>query len=153
MKKVAVLILLLLITTGCTNKLEEEKNTYLAYKSDLQKQVNFDSEEEADFDSYFEVKKDGDEMLNYQIIIDNPKSNMYDVKALLIHDYLSENIFPSVGIFDKPVTLLKEKEDNLTLSGTIQTTDDTSKISFRLYLEYTKEDGSHNKVYYKLGRG
>ena len=78
---------------------------------------------------------------------------MYDVKALLIHNYTQDEVYPSVGILDSPVTLIKDTEDKIELKGTIQTNEDISNVKFKLYLEYTDDDGNENKIYYQLSRG
>lgn len=145
--------MILVVMTGCSNKVEEEKYTYLSYKSELQKQEEFDDEEEADFNSYFDVKRENEEVVTYRLVIDKPKMNMYNVKALLIHDYGTSDVFPSVGIFDDAITLLTDSEDRIVLEGEMEKGQDDEDMVFRLYLEYTLEDGTENKVYYKLNRG
>ncbi len=154
MKKIGVILLIsLFLAAGCTNKLEVEKDEYLTYKSDLQKQEEFDTEEELDFNTFFNIIRENDEKVNYSLKIDNPKVDMYNIKALLIHDFVSEDIFPSVGIFDEPVNLLKDEDYSISLNGTIQTTSDISKTKFKLYLEYETENGLENKIYYEVARG
>ncbi len=152
MKKLLILLPLLFIV-GCTNKMESEKYTYLAYKKELQNKEVFDENDDADFSSYFNIERENNEIVNYSIIIESPQINMYNVKALLIHDYASDTVYPSVGIFDDPVNLLEGSSDKIILEGNIQTTDDISNINFKLYLEYQDEDGLSNKIYYKLSRG
>ena len=78
---------------------------------------------------------------------------MYNVKALLIHDYVIDDAFPSVGIFDTPMELLVNSGDKLELSGKIQTIDDISNIKYKLYIEYTDDNGNENKIYYDVKRG
>ena len=78
---------------------------------------------------------------------------MNNVKALLIHDFLNEEAFPSVGIFDEPTKLQKDTEDKIVLNGNIQTTNDISSTKFKLYLEYTDDNNNLNKIYYEVNRG
>ena len=78
---------------------------------------------------------------------------MYNVKALLIHDYVIDDAFPSVGIFDTPIELLVNSGDKLELSGKIQTIDDISNIKYKLYIEYIDDNGNENKIYYDVKRG
>lgn len=66
---------------------------------------------------------------------------------------MNEDAFPSVGIFDDPVTLRKDSADKIKLNGTINTTADTGNINFKLYLEYTDDNGEENKIYYEVKRG
>lgn len=151
MKKI-VFILPLILLVGCTNKVEENKYAYLDYKNNLEKQEIF-SKEKLDFNSYFNIKRENKEVIDYSIIIDNPTVNMHRVKALLIHDYTQDEIFPSIGILDEPMELLKDSNSRIILKGKIQTMDDISNVKFRLYLEYVDDDGIENKIYYKLSRG
>ena len=96
-----------------------------------------------DFDIYFNIvrNKDDTEKVDYSIVIDRPEINMYNVKALLIHDYVIDDAFPSVGIFDTPIELLVNSGDKLELSGKIQTIDDISNI------KYDGGDGSSSNPY------
>lgn len=153
MKRKLILILPLALLVGCTNKVEEEKVAYLEYKNELAVQEEYTSEEDLEFNTYFNLDRVDEETIGYSILIDNPKTNMSNVKALLIHDFATDDVFPSVGIFDDPVVLRKDTDDKITLKGTIKTISDEKDIHFKLYLEYTLEDGNQNKVYYEVNRG
>lgn len=153
MKKIALILPLFILLVGCTNKVEENKYAYLEYKNDLLEQETFNEEEDIDFNTYFNIEKENEEIVNYSITINNPTTNMYNVKALLIHDYVQDEAFPSIGILDSPVTLSKDSEDKIELKGTIQTTDDISNVKFKLYLEYIDDQGEENKIYYQVARG
>ena len=152
MKKILVVIVLLLLT-GCTNKVEEEKYAYLEYKNNLEEQKDFVSQESLEFNTYFNLVRETEEKVTYSLVIDNPKFNMKNVKALLIHDFITEDVFPSVGIFDEPVTLHKDSNDKIVLEGSIQTIEDISDTKFKLYLEYVDDDGLENSIYYEVHRG
>lgn len=152
MKKILVVIVLLLLT-GCTNKVEEDKYAYLEYKNNLEEQKDFVSQESLEFNTYFNLVRETEEKVTYSLVIDSPKVNMNNVKALLIHDFVTDDIFPSVGIFDEPVTLHKDSNDKIVLEGSIQTIDDISDTKFKLYLEYVDDDGLENSIYYEVHRG
>lgn len=152
MKKILVVIVLLLLT-GCTNKVEEEKYAYLEYKNNLEEQKDFVSQESLEFNTYFNLVRETEEKVTYSLVIDSPKVNMNNVKALLIHDFVTDDVFPSVGIFDEPVTLHKDSNDKIVLEGSIQTIDDISDTKFKLYLEYVDDDGLENSIYYEVHRG
>lgn len=152
MKKV-ILILPLILLVGCTNEVEENKYAYLEYKNELQEQENFNEEEDIEFNTYFNIIRENEEVVNYSILINSPNINMHNVKALLIHDYVQDEAFPSIGILDTPVELLKDSEDEIILKGTIQTTDDISNVKFKLYLEYLDDNNLENKIYYEVSRG
>lgn len=152
MKKLLFMIPILLVV-GCTNELENEKNDYLSYKSELQQKEDFVSEEELDFNTYFNIVRESEEKVVYSAVIDKPNINMYNVKALLIHDYMAEDIFPSVGIFDEPVELLLDSDNKIILKGTIYTESNLMDTKFKLYLEYEDSEGLSNKIYYEVARG
>lgn len=150
--KIFLLILPLILLMGCTNEVEENKYSYLTYKSELQEQEVFD-EEAIDFNTFFNIERVNEEVINYSLIINNPNINMYNVKALLIHDYSLEEAYPSSGIMDDAQDLLKDGNDKIKLEGTIQTVEDISNVQFKLYLEYTDDNGDTNKIYYQVSRG
>ena len=114
MKKLVVLIIPILLLTACTSN-EEDKIAYLEYKNELEKQETFSPEDELDFNVYFNISKEGEEITNYSILINNPKVNMHKVKALLIHNYIIDEAYPSIGIMDKPVELLKDNNNKIEL--------------------------------------
>ena len=153
MKKIVVIIPLLFLLVGCTNKSEEDKIAYLEYKKELEQTEIFHKEEEIDFNTYFNIEREDEEVVSYSIIINEPNIDMYKVKALLIHDYYQEEAFPSVGIFNDDVELQKNSEDKIILTGKIQTLEDISNVNFKLYLEYQDEKGIENKIYYSVARG
>lgn len=150
MRRKYLLLIPMLLLVGCTNKLEEEKSDYLTYKSELLTTKNFAKEEELECVIDFDLQRVSGEKIEYIVTISNPKIDMYDIKALLIHDHFTEEIFPSVGIFDNTVNLLTSDEENLKLSGTIQTEKDIIDTDFRLYLEYIDKDNLKNYIYYKM---
>ena len=153
MKKIILLIPLLFVLVGCTNKEEENKMAYLEYNNELEERDIFNSEENLDFNVYFNIEKINEEITDYSLIIDNPKINMYNVKALLIHDFINEDAYPSVGIFDDTRNLNADSDDKIVLNGSIQTINDISKTKFKLYLEYTDDNNDLNKIYYDVSRG
>lgn len=150
MRRKYLLLIPMLLLVGCTNKLEEEKSDYLTYKSELLTTKNFAKEEELECVIDFDLQRVSGEKIEYIVTISNPKIDMYDIKALLIHDHFTEEMFPSVGIFDNTVNLLTSDEENLKLSGTIQTEKDIIDTDFRLYLEYIDKDNLKNYIYYKM---
>ena len=152
MKKLVVLIIPILLLTACTSN-EEDKISYLEYKNELEKQETFSPEDELDFNVYFNISKEGEEITNYSILINNPKVNMHKVKALLIHNYIIDEAYPSIGIMDEPVELLKDNNNKIELKGKIQTSEDISNVKYKLYIEYTTDDGKENKIYYDVKRG
>lgn len=153
MKKILLIIPLLFILIGCTNKQEEDKMAYLEYKNELEERNIFNGDENIDFNVYFNIEKIDEEITDYSLVIDNPKINMHKIKALLIHDFVNEDVYPSVGIFDEPKELNANSEDKVVLNGNIQTINDISNTKFKLYLEYTDDNNNLNKIYYEVNRG
>ena len=152
MKKVLLIIPLFLLLVGCSNKVEDEKYAYIEYKNNLEKQEEFTSHDNLDFNTFFNIQRDGD-TVKYSLTIDNPTTDMYNIKALLIHDYDTIDVFPSVGIFDETETLMAGSDDSITLDGTIISADDLSDVKFKLYLEYENENGEKEEIFYEVQRG
>ena len=152
MKKLVVLLPLLFLV-GCTNEVEENKYSYLEYKRVLEQKEEFTTREEIDFNAYFNIERENEEVVNYSIVIKEPSIDMHNVKALLIHDYVQDEAFPSIGILDNPVELKKDSDDKIVLEGKIQTIEDITDVKFKLYLEYIDSEGIENKIYYQVLRG
>lgn len=152
MKKVLLIIPIFLLLFGCSNKVEDNKYAYLEYKNNLEKQEEFMNNEGLNFNTFFDIDRDGD-IVKYSLTINNPKIDMHDIKALLIHDYDNIDVYPSTGIFDEPKTLLCNSSDNIKLEGTILSADDLSDVKFKLYLEYTNNENEQEEIYYEVQRG
>ena len=152
MKKVLLIIPIFLLLMGCSNKVEDNKFAYLEYKNNLEKQEEFIDNDGLDFNTFFNIDRDGD-TVKYSLIIYNPKIDMHNVKALLIHNYDNSEVYPSTGIFDEPKELLISNEESITLEGTILSADDISDIKFKLYLEYTNNEDEQEEIYYEVQRG
>lgn len=160
MKKLVVLIFIIFIV-GCSNvkieqneEISKEKEDYLAIKNELNNIEEYISDEELPCDITITVDRVNNEEISYRAIIDNPKIDMYNVRALLIHDYFTEDIFPSIGIFDKRENLLLNNEEvrGISLVGYIETTKDIEELNLniKLYIEYTDNEGNVKEIYYKL---
>lgn len=152
MKKIILIIPLFLLLIGCSNKVEDNKFAYLEYKNNLEKQEEFIDNNSLDFNTFFNIDRDGD-TVKYNLVINNPKINMHNVKALLIHNYNNTDMYPSVGIFDNPKELLNSSNDSIKLDGTILSADDLSDIKFKLYLEYINDNNEKEEIYYEVQRG
>ena len=152
MKKILLIIPLFLLLIGCSNKVEEDKFAYIEYKNNLEKQEEFIDNESLDFNTFFNIDRDGD-TINYSLVINNPKINMHKVKAMLIHNYKVEDTYPTIGIFDNTKELLNGSNDNIKLEGTILSSDDLSDVNFKLYLEYINDQNEKEEIYYEVQRG
>ena len=109
------LILFIVLLTGC------QKSVYDDYVNML-KNTN-EVSEELPFNIEFYIDNVNEERIIYQVIIDNPKEELKNVKALVIHDAKTSDIFPSVGIVDEEVTLNDENK-GIILLGYINKTSD-----------------------------
>ena len=154
MKKILIIsITLIFCITGCnkTTKIDQEKDDYLAIKQDLLNNNNFIQEEELPFDLNIYVNRVNDEEISYRAIIDNEKENMHNVKAILVHNYFTDDIFPSIGIFDDGVDLLTNSDEvkGISLVGYISSTKDINNLEYRVYIEYKDDNDETKKIYYK----
>lgn len=104
-----LIIVLLVFLTSCQN------NKYVEYVDYLKKQ-------DENYIDIVDIKLDLirlNEETMYKFTIDNPKEKMYDVEALVIHDYETKDIFPSFGIFEEKYNLYTEKIDDSYTKGII----------------------------------
>ena len=129
MKKLLILLILLV---GCS-----KSNVYDMYVSELKENSNIS--ENIPFDIDFYIDNVNEERIIYQVIIDNPKVEATSVKALVIHDVKTDDIFPSVGLVDDPINLNEEK--GIILIGYVNKTKD---INFKVLIE-----NENNKYIYE----
>ncbi len=161
MKIIIPIVLTFFLVVGCNGEVEvndskviqEEKQDYLVYKSELKEQENFTKQEDLPCDIISSIDRINEEEVSYRIILDKPKENMNNVKALIIHNYFTEDIFPSIGIFDEPTSLLVDSQDvrGIQLVGYIKTTKDISDINLelRIWVSYVNDNGEKKDIYYK----
>ena len=128
------------------------KNEYIAMKNDAFNEKNY-NERYLPVDIVTTIERIDDEEVTYTTTITNPQENMHDIKALLVHNYYSEDIFPSIGVFDSPQELLinNDKEKKIILEDTIKTTTNISNLNLelKLFIEYTDDNGERKDIYYK----
>lgn len=156
MKKVFLLIIVLLaILTGCKNKEEDEKSEYLAMKSNLLETKEFTDSKDITCDITFNLDRIDEEKISYSVILKNPKENMKNIKAIVVHNYYTEEVFPTIGLFDKTTDLLINSQDKnkekIELVGNIETTNDIDNLNLELkiLIEYTTDFGEKKDIYYK----
>ena len=152
MKKIfLVLFLSILLFTGCENKEEIEKNDYLDMKSQLLSHKEFISLEELTCDIVVNIDRKDEEKVIYEVILSNPKENMNNIKAVLVHNYYTEDVFPTIGLFDDTKSLLVDSQNNITLKGSIKTDKDIDNLNLmlKLLIRYTTDDGIKKDIYYK----
>lgn len=152
-KSLVLLIVLLLFVTGCGNKDEESKNEYLTIKSDLLDSTKFEKSDNVNCDITVSIDRINDEEISYKVIIDNPKENMNNIKAMVVHNYYTEDIFPSIGLFDDDESLIVGNEEvrGIELVGYIDTTKDIDELNLELkiWIQYIDDNGEVKDIYYK----
>jgi hypothetical protein len=99
------LILIILFLTSCTPNLEDEKIIYENFINELKSTPINQVNEDMPFtiNVYFEQIIDNE--IVYRVIIDEPKMVIKNIKAIAIHNYKTNNIYPTVGIFEEPLHL------------------------------------------------
>ena len=153
MKKTYLLLIIsLFFISGCENKEEVTKNEYLAMKNETIDEANYINDY-LPLDIIVYIDRVGEEEIDYKVTLANPQENMHDIKALVVHNYYTEDVFPSIGVFDEVGELLIDDSNNssLVLGDTIQTTTDISKLKLELkiLIEYTNDNGEKKEIYYK----
>lgn len=145
-------LIILLMFTGCQNQEEEIKNEYIAIKNDVFEEKNY-KDEEIPVDVVVTIDRINEEELLYEVDVKNPKEDMYDVKAMVVHNYYNEDTFPSIGVFDESKDLLVDsgEEEKITLKDTLKTAKDIRDLNLELkvWIEYRDKDGNKKDIYYK----
>lgn len=153
MRKIYILLLVsLLFITGCNNKEEDEKNEYIATKTNLIKETNYTEKEDLPLDIVTVINRINEEEVEYTVKLSKPTINMHNIKAMVVHNYYTEDdIFPSIGLFDKKEELTINDEKNIELTGIVKTTKSINKLDLELkiYIEYIDDSNSTKSIYYK----
>lgn len=152
MKKILIIILTIFLV-GCNNtpkesKSELEKEDYINYVKKLEK-IN-EPTDDIPFDIEVKYDKLTKDEVRYQIVIDNPKYELNDVKALAIHNKETDDIFPSSGIFENPIDLIpNQKPEGIILVGYIPYTKkvDDFKCNIKVLVEYKIDNKKYTSYY------
>lgn len=153
-KKLGIIIVFLLLLTGCNNKVEEEKNEYLDTKAILETNVEFYDVEKLPCEITVSLDRIDDENVSYNVLFHNAKENMNNVKILVIHNQFTEEVFPYIGLMDsKSRSLMVNSEDNkeIKIKGKLDSTNDIDdmNLEFRIWMEYLNDNGDKHTVFYK----
>ena len=98
-----------------------------------------------------------DNEITYRVIIDNPKEDIKNIEAIIIHDKYTEDIFPSTGIFDDKLNLIPETIDKdknyvkgIILTGYIPFKGDINDLNatFKVLVKYTDKFNVESVVMY-----
>ena len=154
MKKVLLIIIILTLFTGCKNEEEQEKNSYLTMKTELLETKKYTQKEKIPCNITINIKRLNKEQISYEISLSEPTENMNKLKALAVHNYYTEDLFPSIGLFDKKGNLLlsDDKNKKLKLKGKIETTEDIDKLNLKIkvLIKYQTDDNKNKTIYYKM---
>lgn len=145
MNKVLKVIILLLLLVGCfsenkdNSKINLEYERYRRFYDLLTNQTDFDTKS-ADFDIKLVLNKTNKNNIRYDVIIDNPKVSMYDIKAIVMVQGDSSDSVPTLGLLEEEVFSLIpnyiDKENNIykgvNLSG-ITSLEDFKVIAYITY--------------------
>lgn len=146
-KYIIILLLFIFLICGC-GKNNKQKDIYLESISEL-KEIN-SSSKDYPFNLELVIDKITKKEVRYQIILDNVTKDLDDISILAIHDKKTEDIYPSIGIFDETESLkVGEKPSGLILVGYIDYKGDIEdfKSVFKVLVKY-KINNKEHKVYY-----
>ena len=151
MKRVFIIFFLCLFLFGCDNSEEQLRNKYLNMKNNLLDEIEYTDRNNLPLEIETVIDRVDEENIKYKIILKNPKENMTKIKAMVVHNYYTEDLFPSIGIFDEERELLVGMDKTLELDDSIETTKNISQIDleFRVWIEYYNDFGQKKEVYYK----
>ena len=151
---ICLVIISIFILVGCNSKnkakkesLETEKSIYIKKVQKLKKIKK--TTKDLPFSIEIKYEKMTDEV-RYQVIIDNPKTEIKNIRALAIHNKQTDDVFPSVGIFDKKVNLIpNEKPSGVILVGYFpyKGSIDDLKIQMKVLIEYKMDNKNYTSYY------
>ncbi|CAM3664724.1 hypothetical protein ERUR111494_05875 [Erysipelothrix urinaevulpis] len=117
MKKIVLMLLVVVLLQGCSlSKGKEYNEQVLQYQSYYQ--TVLDNDKFSDSSPYFaidaKIGKQGEQYV-YEIIVDDPKIAMYDIKIMVVEDKKNYNaedkMMPNAGIFEKePYNMIPNQE-------------------------------------------
>lgn len=155
MKRLIVCLCVVICLVGCDQK-KEEPTLYEQYVEELEQQTTFVDDYPFSIEASTEQITDDEVM--YHVIIDSPQEALYQVKAMVIHDKKTEDIYPSIGVLDEPVNLvpgyINEEEGcvkGIALIGYLPYQNLSSlELSFRLMVEWQDQSGISHKIFILL---
>lgn len=146
-KYIIILLLFIFLLCGCSKE-DKQKDIYLKSISELNN-IN-SSSKEYPFNLEIVLDKITKKEVRYQVILDNVTKDLDDISIIAIHDRKTEDVYPSIGLFDSTENLkVGKKPSGLILVGYI---DYKGKIedfhgTFKVLVKY-KNNNKEYKVYY-----
>lgn len=156
MRRLVLLICCLLIT-GCNNtQYDEQIKTYNRLINETKELKANDVSKSLAFDIEVYFEKITNDEITYRIIIDNPKEEMLNIKAIAIHNYPTKDIFPTTGLFEEPLNLIpnnidlkKNNAKGVILIGYIKYNKkvETFKGTIKVLIEYSNKNKTIKRYY------
>lgn len=156
MKKIVIVLSIILVICGCTNKLDEDQLIYNGYVEELKELPKTNTIDHL-VDVDIELEKEKEDEITYRVTIDQPKEKMKEVEVFVYHNQKTEDIYPSLGVFDEKVNLIPNlkanKDDNvkgIVLVGYIKTKKKLEEFhpTIKVMISYNNEDNERQKIYY-----
>ena len=145
MKKIVIIIFLFLLTGCFYNKDKMKYDNYIKELNKVDKSSN-----NLIFDINVNKEKLTDNIIRYEMVLDSVTNDITDVEAIIIHDKITDDIYPSIGIFDEKINLFKNKKPKgIILVGYINYKDDINNFdaTFKVLVKY-KINNKVKKIYY-----
>lgn len=156
MKKVGLMTIILLILCGCTSKMDENQLVYNSYVEEMKElKEKTTSKDVVDVEIDLEEEKKGE--ITYRVTIDHPKKDMKNIEAMVYHTEKTEDIYPTIGVFDKKLNLIPDLKQNeeenvkgIVLGGYIKTKKSLEEFhpTFKVVILYNDHENERKKIYY-----
>jgi hypothetical protein len=152
-----MIIVCCLLLTSCTHNIyDKQLDQYNRLVSELKNTHQISTDIPFDINAYFE--KITDDEVTYRVIIDNPRKDIRNIKAVVVHDHKTNDIYPTSGIFESPLNLVPDVVDitnnyakGVILVGYIDYNDniDDFKITIKVLVQYEDSNGDSHDIYYE----
>lgn len=150
MRKKFLFVIVLLLLVGCSNQEEKVKGEYIAVRNQILSETDYEMELPLSIVVSFD--REDEETITYRVVLEKPMENMHLIKAMVVHNYGNEDVFPSIGLFDEEEELLLNSEKTIELTGNMETTKDLGDLDlrFKIWISYQTDSGEKREVYYKI---
>jgi hypothetical protein len=148
----AVICCGMLLLTGCQKETADAASLeeYQTYYNTVSENVAF-AHESRNFSCELEMTQVSDGTYRYYVVIDGPKTAMYDIVAIVVENDVSyadaDKMMPSIGIFDEKKSMIPNQVDTangfvkgIALSG--ETSE--SSISLKVLVEWKDKAGKES---------
>ncbi len=156
MKKAFLILLLTILLCGCEAKkqkiLEKAYYNYIEYVN----KCSYFEDTKYPFNIDITLERLNDNYLVYRLYIDSPTENLYDIEALVTHNYQTTDVFPSSGLYESPLDLITDANNanyvkGIILSGYIETNKSINNldITFKALVKVKDKLGYYKEFCYK----